>query len=146
MKQRRAAALTSTTILLVSMNVLLKYLRASAASSADLKPMKPNCLDAPSLQITSQGFCLQWVRERSHCCQQQMRTYRDLTTLASVTSPFTEKCSRSRSSPTYFGRPLTHSLLVILMSRNGKQTLRCCDTRQRNANAQHRRPTGFWQL
>ena len=48
----------------------------------------------------------------------------DRTTLASVTSPLAEKCSRSLASLTYFGKPLTHNLLAIneIESRSAAQT------------------------
>ena len=105
----QAATLASTTILHVSMNVLLKYFKAAAASSADLKPMKPNCLEAPSLHSFTEPMSYGGTLDISLW----RAKYLDLTTLASVTSPFAEKCSRNLSSLTYLGSPFTHNLLVI---------------------------------
>ena len=105
------------------MKVLLKYLRASAASSGDLNPTNPNCLEVPSLQ--SMG-----LRHMPPCCYFDVcvlhNTYLDLTTLASVTSPFAEKCSRSLASLTYFGKPFTHSLLAIRFTDYTEISLRMC--------------------
>ena len=116
---------TSTAILLVSMKVLLKYLSASAASSADLNPTKPNCLEVPSLhrsRCNRHNLNLNCAPVVLHSCK---NTYFDLTTLASVTSPLAEKCSRSLASLTYFGRPFTQSLLVIVLSKQQGRSSRC---------------------
>lgn len=108
MRTKLTALAFSTVIFDVSRKVLLKNLMAEEAPSTSAKPIKPICLDLPSLKnVKTSEYHITLLVITS---QPTHFVFRILT---SVTSPRLAKCSFNLVSVTCFGRFFTQTRVVL---------------------------------